>query len=460
MDLFEIALNTGGIISTITTIILAFGCAIYWLQLIEKNSHKEAFYFLIIFLTFSYYTTRILGITAYEYFADSGELEYIQKIGFTSLMIVVLYFSMLRANKIQKNKTIFVKNIELFLWLFSISLTITQFFNHSFLSALLLSFGASWQYLFLFYIIISLIKTDKDILSLINSIFIFSIINKLFLVITKGAPLIKSLNEEYSDVTIREGTIGALGPPMSAAGYLAIFLTLGIMAYYMTGKKRYLFYILFVFVEILNTFTRGGIFILFILGLLFFFSVGRQIFRRIAPFLILVVPFYDIIWKYISFRGFNLDVTQESNFVARMALNVMYFQSYYTFSLIGNGILKNTMMNWLEWMPLPLHNAYLELLDVTGIIPFALFIVISFSSLVQLYKLNLFGENVLRTKKFSYISFLFIALLQWVIFANTTSTSIVAYYPYEGTILFWIICFSPCFLSTMLKEEEKILSKI
>jgi len=461
MDLIAKALGGGGIVATVAAFLVAIAGGGYWLTQLAARRYKRVVNFSVAFLTFVYYGGQIVAITAFS--VPTSDPPYDQKLGLFTLMIFGLFFAMASGHALKRPVDRSGKVMEGLLWMYSSFITVSQVWNHSIGSAILLSIGAGWQYLMLFYVLISVIETEKDVLRFLNSLFVFSVVNTFFLVMTKGEPIIRSLSESASQESLREGTVGALGPPVSAAVYLAVLITLALGAFHYTRKKRYLLYIAFVFVELLNTLTRGGIFILFLLAVLLLFDVGRPLVRRMWPLFILAIPFVNVIWKYISFRGFNIDVTKEGNFVGRLAITAIYFRDFYHFSLVGNGISQNTVVDYFGWLA-PLHNAYLEILDVCGAIVFLIFIAITIHSLRSLILIyNRRGKARPLSSGRSYISlapFFFVALLQWVVYANTTSTSVLSYYPYEGTAVFWLICFSPHFLSRIgARQDAELLQE-
>ena len=458
-NLIDTALGGGGIFGILFAVLSLLTFLFLYISKIKNKNYKAAFNIIIIFLPVTFYSTRLFGISAYST-TPGIDAPYTQLIGLTTFTIFVQYFVMKINGAIVKQKSKIYKSLEKLIWLFSITLTITQFFSHTIFSACLLSIGAAWQYLLIFYIISSVIENEEDFLKFIKSIFIFSIFNKIFLMIVKGVPLIKSLTAEYTELSLREGNVGALGPPVSAAGYLAIFFTFGLAVYYYTLEKKYLVYIFFIFLEILNTFTRGGIFILFLAFIPFLFLDGKKIYKKIILLLVLSIPFWGYFWEYISFRGFNLDVTKEDNFVARFVISYLYFTEYYYFSFVGNGLLKPTLIPYTEWLSFKLHNVYLEILDVSGVIIFFIIIILTGVVFKYLYRYSKqltnahFNKSIVKV----FAPFLFTAFLQWVVYANTTSTSILYFYPYEGTLFFWLLCFSPVIIFKLLQNKLSINS--
>jgi len=437
--------SNGGVYSIIS-LILGILFFIYWVNLVNNRKYLKALLSLIIAFPFTFYASKFLGLTGWT--EPNSQDPFVQKVGVSTLMILILFFSMFFHKSIKKQKTKEEKVTEVLLWLFCLTITISQLVNLTFPSSIILSIGASWQFLALFYIVISVLRDEKDVIKLLNAIFIFSLLNILVRVFAKGESFIMDLSDADTGFT-NAGRVGSgsLGWAVSYAGYLAMFITLALGVYYITKKYMYLIYILIIIIELLNTFTRGGILILLTLLVLLFFNNYRKLFIKIVPFIFIsLLPFYKTIWLYISLRTITLDVFNDENFTGRMLLINLYFTKYYNFSFWGNGIFKQTLINiGGSYHYLPVHNAYIEVLDVAGIFAFIIFVFLSLYLLWLAIKGNQ-KRNYFRDNRVSIKPFILIAILQWIIFANTTSTSILAYYPYEGTAVFWLLCFTALIL--------------
>ena len=451
-ELIDKALRFGGWPGLI---LLAGGGAfvlVYWFWQISQGRYRRAFCWLIISFPFTFYTARAFGITAYTLESDIAPFD--QRLGLTTGFLLFLVLVLLLRHRLKRPNNRVGRTLEYLMWGYCITITLSQFANHSPSSAFLLSIGAAWQYLALFYLIISLITTQKDVLDLLNAIILMSLLNIVVRVLAQGQGLIinpasllaggfENLGTYGSEVG-RVGS-GALGPYGSYAGYLAVLITLGFGVYWFTGRKIYLLYMAIEFVELLNTFTRGGLLVLSLLGLLFLFGKTRStILKTGFVGLILTLPLFPLIGSYISVRGLSLNITQIGNFSLRMDLIRLFFEQY-SLDLWGKGILKDTMFELAPWLIVPVHNGYLSILDTCGPLPFIITIVISIYSLFL--SLRLYRICVRRkTEKQSFLwfsPFLFVALLEWVIYANMSGGSILAYFPYEATSVFWIIVFLP-----------------
>lgn len=422
----------------------AFILGIYWLILISNSEFKNAFLLQIIMFPFTSKAQDYISITAY-----TTEAGYKQVISFTTFMIIILFVSVIlnHRSSIKNIDRKILKFMNLFL-VFATTILIAQIFNHSILSALLLSLGSMWQYFMIFYILLIIIKTPQDYFKLLNSIFIFSIINIVFRITLGtggGQQIFQEVSKQSSPDELNRASTLALGPAVSYAGYLAVFITLGLGMYRVTGKKIYFLYVILIFFELLDTFTRGGLLMIPLLSLLVLWKSERKYLKRYLIFLIPIMLFLGSkLILYFTIRNDSYNLESDASVWLRLYVYLNYFSQHFNFSLIGNGIANQTQI----WIPLvniylPLHNAFLEVLDQCGLPAFILFLLLMGQSLYNLLNIAKDKDKYSLVRLDLLLPYILISFVQWTIFANTTSTSILFYYPYEGTTIFYIILFSP-----------------
>jgi hypothetical protein len=416
-----------------------------WLFLVVTRRLKEALCVLIAIFPFTYYVDRALGARIY------GVDTFDQRLGLMPVCLFTLLCACYLRGRLRRPVRGVGRAIEYTTWLFAVLLTVSQFSVLSPRNALLISIGAAWQFVILFYLLISLVRQPRDVLGLINAIFVCSLLNILVRVVAKGENLIVTLSSsgagESDTFGAEAGRIGsgALGLAVSYAGYLAIFVTLGLGMFLATKRRRYLFYVAAMLVELLNTFTRGGLMVLVLIAAIILFRQTRRtaIVVGVAT-IVMTLMLWPVFQGYVSLRGFSLNVSEIGNFTLRMELIRLYFRDYYHFSLWGRGILNPTMVELASWLVVPVHNGYIEVLDECGPSTFIAFVCVSVTAVYGSWKASRRAWWQ-KGPKFSatVTPFLFVAVLEWILFANTTSTSILAYYPYEATAIFWILCFLP-----------------
>jgi len=342
------------------------------------------------------------------------------------------------------------------MWCFSISVTVSQLVTHEVSSAILLSFGATWQFLIFFYLLISLLENEQDILQLLKAVFAMSLLNILVRVVAKGEPWI--LDPRSVRVSIDAATFGseasrvgsgALGLAASYSGYLAILITLAFGVLWLTKKKKYVVYMAIAGVELLITFTRGGILVVSLFGLLVLFKrTRRYVLKVMFLSFITAIPLSGIIWSYLAARGFSLDFSKLGNVTDRIKLYSIFFDNY-AFPFWGNGILNRTVFQLSPWRSAVVENTYVDVLESGGVLALFFFALISVYSVYVLIRLSRRREKITVWGKASLAPYFLVALIQWIVFANTTSTSIMAYFPYEGMAIFWIVCFSAAVFMNM-----------
>jgi len=427
-----------------------------WLFYVVTKRYRRALYVTFMAFPFTFYAGRAAGLLAF------GIPDFDQRVGLSTFMIIALFGVMLLAGKLRRAQKGLPRWIEYCTWLYVVTLTIGQFVTHDAWAAAFLSIGAAWQYLCLLYLLVSLVRRSSDIANLLNSLFVFSLFNILVRVVAKGESLIVSLSSPTAGSSGTFGAeagrvgSGALGPGVSYAGYLAIFITLALGMYFNSRHKIYLVYIAMMFVELLNTFTRGGIFVLGVLVVLVSFRMTRKMLLRIAiPAFAVIAIAWPAIYRYATFRGFSVNVMNVQNFYLRLRLTQLYLQDYYHFSWWGNGILNQTVVEVTPWLLVPVHNAYLDILDTCGVLPFAAFILLSILAVVMAIRAVSLSRYARFSPSIRLAPFVLVAMLQWIIFANTTSTSVLAYYPYEATAIWWILVSLPLIFARVVSLERR-----
>jgi hypothetical protein len=458
--MFDKALTFGGWPGLLLLLLGNVAGVSIWSICVLTRRYREAFYVSIMAFPFTFYAARAAGIRVY----DAPDFD--QRIGLSTLLILSLFLILLVTGRIRRPKDRLSRSIESLLWLFAISLTASQFASHEPFAAVMLSIGAAWQFVVLFYLLFSLIRRERDLFALLNSLFVFSLLNIVVRVVAKGERLIVPLSLQTAGDAAAFGAeagrvgSGALGPGPQYAAYLAIFISLALGVYFATRKSIYLGYVALMFVELLNTFTRGGLFVLTLLLLLFWFKRTRSKAAAVGLLAVAVLIIaWPIVYKYAVFRGFSINVVGVGSFSLRMDL-IKMFVSEYHFSWWGHGILKPTLFELAPWLIVPIHNTYLEVLDTCGPLTLLFFVALSIYMVLAAIRgcrlrMPRPGNEPLSTR---LAPFVLIALLQWIVYANTTSTSILAYFPYEGMSVFWIVGFLPSLCFSMQRRAGAMVA--
>lgn len=460
-DALHKALSFGGVAGLVVLTAGGVTFTVVWVYLILSDRYRLALYWQIVGFPFTFYQGRAFGVVAHS--LDFEDSQFVQRLGATTLLLVAHVGMLLVRRRLLRPSSRVGRLQELLLLGYCVSLTASQLFTHSAGDALLLSLGAGWQFLALFYLMISLIRRRDDVLGLLNAIFVMALLNILLRVVAQGQSLVVAPSSALAGNVENLGTFGAdvgrlgagaLGPAVSYAGYIAVLITLGLAAYWYTRRRLYLLFVAIEFVELLNTYTRGGLLVLPLLGgLVFFKDLRRDALKMGAVAVLVLLLALPWVMEYLSVRGIQWDLTKVENFADRLDLVVIYF-SQYSFKPWGNGILLDTRLTLTPWWTTVVHNTYVAILDACGPLPFLLFAtasVLAPALSLRLYARWRAGRG--RPRVAGLMPFVFIALVQWITFANTTSTSVLAYYPYEGTALFWIVSFLPFALNEVRLAE-------
>ena len=402
-----------------------------WLLFVKKNYLKALFFQIIIF-PFTYKAAKAFAINIY---LMPG---YTQQISLTTFLIIalflVLYVNGLISRSPHKDWRIFEK----LLIIFAISLTVSQLINHTLYDSIWLSIGAIWQFVLLFYILTSLVKTKENVYYILNALIIFCFINIFVRIVGEEQALFQSLHAGV----IRVGE-GAMGPPVSYGGYLAIIITIALALYRCKEKIIYLGIGAILFIELLNTFTRAGFLALFFLLFIPVWKKERKFFSRVLISLMpIIIIFGKNIWEYASFRGLSISskIMSITNVDNRMRLIRIYLTENFHFSIFGRGIGNPTFIS-MDGRSFTAHNLLVDIYDTGGIVVMIIFLIIYIYSTISAF--NKVKSASIENHDNILFGYVFISLLQWFFFMNITSAGLFGYYPYEATFIFWIISFLP-----------------
>ncbi len=446
--------RTGGNFN-IVLLILGPAAAGVWVSLILSKRYKWAFGMYLVMLPGLFRVQSLVAIVAYV--DPSGWAQRISATTFALLALTVIVL----ASKVRVNQVnLTFRLVEILLWGYAIFGTVSQLLNHNITSAVLLSIGALWQFVGLFYIIDRIVTDERDARFILKCL-LFSIIVNIFvrMAYEGWGFFLTGTNIAGADTDALLGTAShyyrvgsstnAFGFAVSYGGYLAFSVPIAIYIFRLMSRKsaRYIaiwaVVIGLILLELLSTFTRGAILsILLIPPLLLLWKSERSTAISLLMGLlatILIGIFVPMVSRALIGRGLFLD----ARFFQIQAVNIrpaLWLQSLpHVFDNWGFGFgIGKSLYFYVPGIrtALPSHNLILELTQNVGAISTIFFI--SFFSIVMY---TLFLASKKSNTKPNLSAYLFVALAVWFFFANTTSTSIVYYYPYEGTLLFYIVLF-------------------
>jgi len=414
-----------------------------WGMLLLQGRYRTALGMYVLMLPATVRAVKAFAVNAY---ASPG--GYVQQISATTFMLLGFFaVLMLHRVRIRRPERRWQAFQSLLLAFAGIG-TVSQFVNHGPYSAFWLSVGGLWQFVALFYIISAVVKTSEDaryVLKCIAGAILIGIIFRMGSFEEPLSPFV--LKGEFKRVGVY-----AFGPAVSYGGYLAfvIILTLYLIQSAHSPLERLVWFgaVLMMVFELLNTFTRGGVLALLFLGLLPIWRNQRRFFRRLLIGGLLLFSFVRLrIIELLTYRGLYFDsrILKLPSVWTRLVVYRMSLPHFFDNLGMGYGIGKSLHFYYSGEYYVS-HNLILGLSQEIGGIATILFLALFGYALWQVAKRIQMGNQNSKP----IWQFCLVALIAWLFFANTTSTSIVFYYPYEATILFYLVLF----LGFVVKESD------
>jgi len=221
-------------------------------------------------------------------------------------------------------------------------------------------------------------------------------------------------------------------------------MSLILVLFLMTNKEEergnnriaYYFFGIVILLELLSTFTRGPLIALSaatLASLLFSESRKHNKYLYIAV-AVLGIIFSGSIWQIVSYRGLALgaDFFQIPNVVSRIELIKLGLNDIFYNNGLGFGIGNTPIYQIFN------GNRFYSVDNFTlqSIFEIGLWGTLIFYIMVSTVVMKFIS---LKNRKNNLSIYLFCATLCWLIFANTTSTSIYHHIPFESGIYFILI---------------------
>jgi len=430
----------GGYLNLILGIIL-FISLFFWLYLVlYKKDIKSAFYLQIILLPATFKSLNLIGITVYTKTQDYTDI-----LGLTTIGILILFLTAKFLYKYKSPITSIERKIIQYYIIYASIGTISQFINHSFLDAFWLSFLGYWQYLLYMYLIFTFIKDYNDVEVLLKVLIVSMLFGILVRVFNDGYLFVPNFKEI---IMKRAGTNSAFGKLGQYGCYLSMMLY--IIFYFIiksTGYKKLLWAIIFVaiFFEMVGNYTRGAILQLVFFIFLPFLTIKKKevLILYLISFLIVIFAVGPFLYHLISVRGLELNInffTSDSSASTRYELWQMNFPLIWKRWGIGYGIALEPTLFVGRILGgdifLPSHNFLITEAERSGVYAILFFIVFLVKILAHLFK-KIFADR--NAKNFTFTPFLFLSLLSWIFYAQTSSLTITYYETIEGTLILFTL---------------------
>lgn len=417
-----------------TNLILVFVLPILgaiYAAVLYQGRFKFAFVATIISFALLGRAARLGGIGAWT--SDSG---YTQVIALTHAMIFALAFAMVLSRKEIIGE--FQKKVFLGLIIFASAGTVAQLFGHSFPSSLLLSIGSLWVYVAVAYIVFALFEGFKGLRELALIVMLSLVVGAALRIATTGQGFFAVT--QSADFYRVDGF--AFGPSVSYAGYLAIAAVFAVaLAMYESSTTRRAALIVvasLLVAELASTGTRGAMLSMLLVPVAIAatrrYQLSAAMFGLLGIATLIMWPKISVVLQArpIYFDGRANTIPQ---WVERVELWTLHGPRFFDNFGLGYGIGRQLNFPISSGVHTPSHNTFLDLSQQVGaiatIVLLAVFLAVAIRGVRQ--TLSLGNE---RTRTLAMLSLA--ALFSWFFTANTTSTSLVWFYPVEGTTIFYI----------------------
>ena len=413
-----------------------------------KGQYKVAFTATVIAFALLGKATRLGGVPAY----DSGD-GYTQVIALTHAMIFSLAFALVIGRV--PIRTPFHKKVLATLAIFAALGTISQLFNHSFPSSILLSVGSLWVYVALSYVVLALFAGTQGMrelafivtMSLLAGVAVrIATTGNGFFIITQDGGLFRS-----------DGF--AFGPSVSYAGYLAVAAVFSIaLSMYESSPFRRIVFILIAIVlvtEVASTGTRGAMLSLLLIPI--GIAATRRYRLSAAMFGVLglaTLALWPKISQVLDARPIYFDgrVNTIPQWVERAELWKLNLPHVLDNFGLGHGIGNQLNLALSNGVLTPSHNTFLDLSQHIGAM--STFVLIGLILVITLRGIK--GALLSPNRRDRTLAMLVLtAFFSWFFTANTTSTSLVWFYPVEGTSIFYITLAAVALIDRNPKPSKK-----
>ena len=423
-------------------IILGLVIIFYFIILIAKKQFKKLFLLVLLFLPGLARFSAVIHIPVYKNYI-------IPPLTFIIFILSALILS--NTDYHLKNKT--EKQFGKILWIFAITGTFTQFINHSFYEAFWLSIGAFWQWVALFYILSGLLTKKKDVIQIIQFISFAILVGILFRIGSEGQNFVNIL-KGGGRFRVSSGMM-VFGPAISYGGYLAI---IAISTFYLIkiapNKIKKIVWViisLIVIFEMLQTMTRGAYISFSLVVLLLLWKSERKNTFKIITGVVLCLPFIGkFIYQLITYRQFSIigvgDIPGVYKRLYSWKINLNYIFTHYG---LGGGIGNSKIITGLGNESITPHNIILSMCQEVGLFVTLIFLFMYF------YVIKISIVNSFLPQKNNIYPYFAVILIAFFIFANTTTTSILGYYPYSSILIFYLFFFLTIFMGRFINPSDK-----
>ena len=414
--------------------------AVAWAYLVFTRKHLAALGLLVLLLPATGRVADVAGITANVQPPFGAN----QVISATTALAIGLLFAVVLLPPLEGPPRRRIRWFALALGLFAAFGTAAQLVHHPAPNALVLSLGAFWQYLALFAVVVLVVRTRDDATFICRALVLSLLLGVAVRILSTGQFFFV---ETESGGVMRLGGAG-FGPAIYYGGSLAVGVALAL--YLLRVAKSPLTVALWalatavLFLELLGTGTRGAIVALIVSCVA---HITRSNWRFAAVLVVILMAtlpvtgdLYDRVFsqgRELPLNASIMNVPHAKDRLELLSVNLPLFFDNYG---LGYGIGQTQYFEVRGRMLTP-HNVFLGLSQEAGGLAAVAFVGGLAIAAVRLWRAYRGGDPHVRLLS----THLAMALIAWLAHANTSTTIITWYVPYEATMLFYL----PLFLAVL-----------
>jgi hypothetical protein len=418
---------------------------------ILKNKVLHALGAYILFLPLSY----LGGKFFYLSINTTNNTNIVISLPTISLITFLFLVSIIKPDTPRKNIASGLRVFEILLWLYVIAGFIPQLLFRSVLDSFLVSYDSLFQFLFLFYVVSYAVDTMADIKSIIICL-IGSMVVSIVITFVKFGLLGTYTVSFWGN---RFFTLSSF--PLFIGLFSAIYFIFTLYLSH-TSTKRIGIYFWFIiggglFFIMIYTQTRGA-YLSLLIGLIILMLYKSEIMfvlKSIAVYGLCAIPLLPLIIKIFTERTTTFNIFMIDTAIIRFklwAVSIPYVLSNF---ITGTGIGNQALFIVEGSKGLVSHNIFLFMIQDLGGIATIIFIIMFSITLIRLFMASVHTKGLTYTNFYAYI---FIALIMWLLFSNTSSLSITSHFlsgnHAEETMVFYTLLFLAWSGLRILKKSD------
>ena len=361
----------------------------------------------------------------------------------TFLLFLLAAIFYLRGIKMRKPGDPTFEAFEKLLWVYALTGSAVQLFNHNLVNAFWVSVDGMWEFLLLFYVMTAVAKSRDDLQYFFRCIVGFLIVG-LLLAIGNNTFFGQYVS---SDLSMRFTYANSAPGAIAVNGLMGLMLALYLARSSVSkGKRAFWLGISFMVIGlVVLTQTRGGILGLSWLALLLLYKQERSWFavNFLIPAFLWLLLLHEKIVKILGYRPMSADLMSIDSVSFRLEAWRLSIPITFSHCLVGFGIGNPVTITDFYRTPVGSHNLVFYLLQDVGIIATISFLSLFFYAILKLNQAS-FSKNTPWQQR-NLTIYLMVALAIWFAYANINGLSITTHSwsgaHEEDTMLFYVILY-------------------